>query len=267
MPYAYTVHQPPVGPIAWLPQADVLNSKWFKPGVDPKTIDGAVSRWSSVNAQIAERIVRREWERRFGAEMVNTLAIPAIRRLVQAAAIEQCGVWNATTDGTWNWPAWAAFARWTASLNQSQFEELLGDIAANRCARYIPVLMNTVLPAAEEWVLSDPWYQGAYVWQLPEHGPYAYDRGPTGLPVAWSAPPQGMPPTAGVTPQAPPVEPAGPPVEPTGSEEKKRASGTQIALASVIGLAGVGFLVAAVKAKPAPKGPSAESACVRMPKA
>lgn len=258
----------------------IMNSRWYLMGLGPQ----AVLRWNQNNAQVAERIMRREWERRLGPYLVNTeVGIWMIQSLVQAAASEICGTWNALPNGatlvvaipaTWNWAAWAKFARWTAFLLPDQILELMGDINASRCERYAPYLVDVVI---HDWfapIDDDPWYKEPYVFQLPATGPYVFNAAPAGYAGTWSAPPDAYPPPTvveaipGGNPLPPeslppgtelpplpegnlPPLPAGDPgaVAPVGYGEPaaagdKKASTWQWLAAGALGLTGIGLVVA-----------------------
>lgn len=219
----YTVPSPSTGMStqlkSWDPRSStqILNSRRFLLG-----LNGApVIRWTQQDAQVAERIVRREWERRLGQQLVDTeVGTWMVQSLVQAAANEICGTWNArpTTDANlqgvaWDWAGWARLARWTAFLSPEHFLEFLRDVNDSRCDRYAAYVADSIIGGGLFAAIdSDPWYQEPFIWQLPAQGPYTatFTTAPVGYAGTWSAPPDALPPptVAQAIPGDTPIPPA-----------------------------------------------------------
>lgn len=233
----YMVANPAQGPASWLAQVVFLNGmQTFGTGVTPQMLanrpDFGIARWSNADALIAERIMRREFERVGGLKFASSELLN-IEEFVQAVAMDGCGVFSARLvtgnpaefggpldfqDYGWWWAQWARlswqFARalyqggnpfgWTAriSSNDCSGRDLLGELS------------DTPL-----YVSQDPWYVGKNVWYLGATGPYTYKQAPPGYAGTFTPPPnEGLPPeqrTPGTLP-APP-EPIAPEDQPPGT--------------------------------------------------
>lgn len=274
----YRVPEPNTGMSGQLKKFDaaaysqILNSRRYLFGLN----GAAVIRWNQNEAQAAERIMRREWERRLGIQLVSTeVGVWMIQSLVQAAANEICGTWNAAPSGSaWDWAAWARFAQWTAGLSPERFMELLGDVNASACEKYAAYVVDGVLGATDPIIDTDPWYIEPYVWQLPAEGPYDFTSPPAGYPGTWTTPPSELPPTGELPPGTdnplPPGDQPLPPlpqpdqpggVGPIGYDyntppppDKKPASVWQWLFAGALGLSGLLFVGATLWGMPDRRG-------------
>jgi hypothetical protein len=121
-------------------------------------------------------IVRRELFRRMGGKPAN--AAPAqmaewkreSAQLAYFMGMEPCGAFaSSPKTEEWNYQAWAAFANWYWFLDPKYRWELLQDIIAGHCNRWMPVVLEMRKSAPPD-TLGDPTYAGGDRFLVQENG-------------------------------------------------------------------------------------------------